>query len=212
MEAKKTRANGRASRKAILAAAADVFAENGYRGTSLTEIANRVGMTQPGLLHHFNTKDQLLLAVIQEHETTSEHSHSMVEDLGPENFLLVESIEKLATSNMGARQAQLLLTTLSAEAIPRDHPLHEHFVQRYRTFRRGLATILARAQEHGKVREDINPQQVAREMIATLDGLHLQWLLDPKEINLKKALRTYAERLADDLAPTRVRTAETASV
>jgi AcrR family transcriptional regulator len=212
MEEKKTRANGRASRKAILAAAADVFAENGYRGTSLTEIANRVGMTQPGLLHHFNTKDQLLLAVIQEHETTSEHSHSMVEDLGPENFLLVESIEKLATSNMGARQAQLLLTTLSAEAIPRDHPLHEHFVQRYRTFRRGLATILARAQEHGKVREDINPQQVAREMIATLDGLHLQWLLDPKEINLKKALRTYAERLADDLAPTGVRTAETASV
>src|SRR5687767_3676668 len=107
MEEKKTRANGRASRKAILAAAADVFAENGYRGTSLTEISNRVGMTQPGLLHHFNTKDQLLLAVVQEHEASSEHHRSMVEDLAPDNFLLVDSIEKLAASNMGARQAQL---------------------------------------------------------------------------------------------------------
>ena len=211
MEEKKTRANGRASRKAILAAAADVFAENGYRGTSLTEISNRVGMTQPGLLHHFSTKDQLLLAVVQEHEASSEHSHSMVEDLAPENFLLVESIEKLAISNMGARQAQLLLTTLSAEAIPRDHPLHDHFVQRYRRFRRGLAGILARGQEHGKVRADVDPKQVAREMIATLDGLHLQWLLDPKEINLKKALRAYAERLADDLAPSAARPAEPAS-
>ena len=159
---KKTRANGRASRKAILVAAADVFAENGYRGTSLTEIANRVGMTQPGLLHHFSTKDQLLLAVVEEHEAHSEHSATMVEDLAPENFLLVESIEKLAASNLGARQAQLLLTTLSAEAIPRDHLLHEHFVQRYRRFRRGLASLLAAAQQHGKVRADINPQQVAR--------------------------------------------------
>src|SRR4051812_7297177 len=106
MPEKKTRANGRASRKAILAAAADVFAENGYRGTSLTEIANRVGMTQPGLLHHFSTKDQLLLAVVEEHETNSEHANSMMEDLAPGNFLLVDSIEKLAASNARARQAQ----------------------------------------------------------------------------------------------------------
>ena len=201
MAEKKTRANGRASRKAILAAAADVFAENGYRGTSLTEIANRVNMTQPGLLHHFSSKDLLLLAVIQEHEASSEHSASMMEDLAPENFRFVESLEKLAASNIGARQAQLLLTTLSAEAIPRDHPLHEYFVQRYRRFRRGLTAIVASAQEAGTLRSDINPQDLAREIIATLDGLHLQWLLDPREINLKKALRSYAERLAADLAP-----------
>jgi AcrR family transcriptional regulator len=203
MEEKKTRANGRASRKAILAAAADVFAENGYRGTSLTEIANRVGMTQPGLLHHFNTKDQLLLAVVEEHEQSSEHTNSLTDDLAPEKFHLVDSIEKLALGNVRARQAQMLLTTLSAEAIIRDHPLHDHFVQRYRTFRRGLGNMLARAQEHGAMRADVNPQEIAREIIATLDGLHLQWLIDPKEINLKKALRSYAERLAADLAPSR---------
>jgi AcrR family transcriptional regulator len=203
MAEKKTRANGRASRAAILTAAADVFAENGYRGTSLTEIANRVGMTQPGLLHHFSTKDQLLLAVVQAHEEDSEHNAGM-EDLTPENFRLADSLEKLAASNAGARQAQLLLTTLSAEAIPRDHPLHDHFVQRYKRFRRGLAAILVGAQENGFVRRDIQPQEVAREIIATLDGLHLQWLLDPKEINLKKALRAYAERMERDLAPARV--------
>jgi AcrR family transcriptional regulator len=200
MAEKRTRANGRASRKAILAAAADVFAENGYRGTSLTEIANRVGMTQPGLLHHFSTKDQLLLAVVHEHEEDSEHL-AVMEDLTPENFRLAVSLERLATSNAGARQEQLLLTTLSAEAIPRDHPLHTYFVQRYKRYRRGLAEILAGAQEHGAVRTDVNTQELAREIIATLDGLHLQWLLDPKEINLKKALRAYAERLERDLAP-----------
>jgi AcrR family transcriptional regulator len=203
MVEKKTRANGRASRKAILAAAADVFAENGYRGTSLTEIANRVGMTQPGLLHHFSTKDQLLLAVVEAHEEAPEH-RAMLEDLTPENFHLSASIEKLATSNARARQEQLLLTTLSAEAIPRDHPLHEYFTLRYKLYRRELAAILAGAQQHGTVRADVNTQELAREIIATLDGLHLQWLLDPREINLKKALRAYAERLERDLAPASV--------
>jgi AcrR family transcriptional regulator len=203
MVEKRTRANGRASRKAILAAAADVFAENGYRGTSLTEIANRVGMTQPGLLHHFSTKDQLLLAVVQTHEDSSEHL-AVMDALTPENFRLSDAVEKLAASNAGARQEQLLLTTLSAEAVPRDHPLHDYFTQRYRRYRRGLATIVSGAQENGLVREDVNAQELAREIIATLDGLHLQWLLDPREINLKKALRAYAERLERDLAPTSV--------
>lgn len=205
MAEKKTRANGRASRRAILAAAADVFAENGYRGTSLTEIANRVGMTQPGLLHHFNTKDELLLAVVQDHEETSENRNTITSHLDPDNFQLVDHIERLAAINSRARQEQLLLTTLSAEAILRNHPLHEHFVQRYKTFRRGLAAILARAQASGTIRADIDPSEVARDMIATLDGLHLQWLLDPKEINLRKALRSYAERLAEDLAATPAR-------
>jgi AcrR family transcriptional regulator len=203
MAEKRTRANGRASRAAILAAATEVFAENGYRGTSLTEIANRVGMTQPGLLHHFSTKDQLLLAVVQADEESSEHM-AVMDHLTPEHFGLAEAVERLATLNAGARQAQLLLTTLSAEAIPRDHPLHTYFVQRYKRYRRGLAAIVSGAQEKGTVRADVNAQELAREIIATLDGLHLQWLLDPKEINLKKALRAYAERLERDLAPTAV--------
>src|SRR5689334_11485904 len=176
MAERRTRANGRASRSAILAAAAEVFAERGYRGTSLTEIANRVGMTQPGLLHHFSTKDQLLLAVVQAHEESSEHL-AVMEDLTPDHFGLADSVEKLATSNARARQEQLLLTTLSAEAIPRDHPLHEYFVQRYKRYRRGLGEIVSGAQKKGSVRADVNAQELAREIIATLDGLHLQWLL-----------------------------------
>jgi AcrR family transcriptional regulator len=199
---RRTRANGRASRKAILVAATDVFAEKGYRGTSLTEIANRVGMTQPGLLHHFKTKDELLLAVVEDYEALPERVQSFQERLAPERFELAAQLEHLASTNAGARQEQLLLTTLSAEAIPLNHPLHEYFLHRYKRFRRSLTEIFVRAQESGAVRPDVNAADVAREVIATLDGLHLQWLLDPKEINLKKAMRDYARRLTAELSPT----------
>lgn len=198
-EVKKTRANGRASRQAILAAALDVFAERGHRGTSLTEIASRVGMTQPGLLHHFGTKEQLLLEVVREREAHTKRE--IVDHLDPARFDVQEAIETLAGINEQAAVEQSLLTTLSAEAIPADHPLHEYFVRLYRENRKKLAETLRGAQAEGAIRPDVEADVVAREIIATLDGLRLQWLLDPAKVNLKRSLSAYAQRVAAELAP-----------
>jgi AcrR family transcriptional regulator len=199
VEAKKTRANGRASRKAILVAALEVFAERGHRGTSLTEIANRVGMTQPGLLHHFGTKEQLLLEVVEaQEERTAELN---MPHLQKGDFHLKEAIETLGTLNQELAVEQQLLATLSTEAIPADHPLHDHFVNEYRDRRKRLAQSIRAEQKAGRVRADVDTAAVAREIIATLDGLRLQWLLDPDKVSLKQALATYATRITDELAP-----------
>jgi AcrR family transcriptional regulator len=198
---KKTRANGRASRQAILTVAHDVFAERGHRGTSLSEIASRVGMTQPGLLHHFPTKDELLLEVVRNQEERTRTT--IQEHLTAEAFDLKQAIRALASVNKAASVEHLLLTTLSAEAIPEDHPLHDYFVSRYRDSRSRLAAVLESAQAEGKIRADVNPAQAAREIIATLDGLHLQWLLDPRKVDLEQVLEQYADRLEADLTPAR---------
>lgn len=198
MVEKKTRANGRASRQAILAAALDVFAERGHRGTSLTEIASRVGMTQPGLLHHFGTKDELLLQVVREREERSKQA--VVDHLSPGSLRIQQAIEALAEVNEHAAVEQLLLTTLSAEAVPDDHPLHEYFVRRYRQNRDDLAESLRRAQADGVIKLDVDPAAIAKEIIATLDGLRLQWLLDPAKVNLKRSLSQYAQRISAELA------------
>ena len=51
-------------RTQIMDAAVKLFGEVGYRSTSLRDIATRVGITHPGLLYHFNSKEDLLLAVL----------------------------------------------------------------------------------------------------------------------------------------------------
>src|SRR5580658_9040189 len=58
------RTRGEESREAILAAARQLFGQRGFRGTSLASIAEAAGLSQPGLLHHFPSKTDLLLAVL----------------------------------------------------------------------------------------------------------------------------------------------------
>lgn len=49
----------------ILDAAQEVFAEHGFRGGTVDEIASRAGMSKPNLLYYFKTKKALYRAVLQ---------------------------------------------------------------------------------------------------------------------------------------------------
>ena len=67
-ETRRGYARGRERREEILAAADAAFARHGFRGASLATIADEVGLSQPGVLHHFPSKEHLLLEVLRYRE------------------------------------------------------------------------------------------------------------------------------------------------
>jgi AcrR family transcriptional regulator len=57
------RAEGTAVRDRVLEAAVDLFAEQGYDGTSVAQVIARAGVAKGGFYHHFASKEQLLYEV-----------------------------------------------------------------------------------------------------------------------------------------------------
>ena len=61
--------------------------------------------------------------------------------------------------------------------------------------------LLQREHEEGRIRADADIDQLAREIIAVIMGLEVQWLADPDRVDLETSIRDYIDRLIRDLAP-----------
>jgi AcrR family transcriptional regulator len=64
MGAELTESDGETTRQRILREASALFAQKGYHGTSTREIATAVGVQQPSLFHHFESKDAIMSDLI----------------------------------------------------------------------------------------------------------------------------------------------------
>lgn len=192
-DARNRQARGLRRRQQILDAAVELFASKGYRGTGVAALADHVGMTPTGLLYYFGTKERLLREVVAERDRADQ-----VDFLGE---LTLRNLGELGRHNVETAVLTRLYAVLGAESFDPDEPLHDFFVERYETAR-GLARDILRSDvAAGRARPDIDVDQLAVEVIATLIGLEIQWLTDPERIDLATVTDAYFERLATELEP-----------
>jgi AcrR family transcriptional regulator len=190
-------AKGRAKRAEIIERATALFGEVGYRGSSLREIAARCGISHPGLLHHFPTKEALLTAVL-EHRDEQDVERYFTSAVGGVEQL--RRVVRLAARNETRRGIVELYAVLSAEATAADHPAHDFFVRRYRAAVAAMRAAYQQARADGELREGVDPEVAARELVALMDGLQLQWLLDKGATPMAEIVRRHVqERLTTPL-------------
>jgi AcrR family transcriptional regulator len=178
-------AKGRAKRRDILDQASALFGEAGYRGTSLREIAARCGLSHPGLLHHFPTKESLLLAVLTHRD---EVDQQRVAAGRPGGAAALRRLVDVVALNATRRGIVELFTVLSAEATAADHPAHDYFVDRYQRIVQELETAYAGARADGDLLAGIDPSAAARDLVALMDGLQIQWLLGDGSLDMAAAV------------------------
>lgn len=188
-------AKSEGTRRAILDAALDVFAESGFRAGSIREVATRVEMSEAGLLHHFRSKTALLQAVLDHRE---EQSRAILNFDAPDGLETLHGLVTLTVHNASTPGVVELYCTLSAEAISPDHPAHEYFARRYSQGRDRLAQAFERIAAMGRLAHGVVPYRAAVATIALMDGLQLQWLLDPSSTDMAESLREFLARLVLD--------------
>ncbi|MGT2425363.1 TetR/AcrR family transcriptional regulator [Amnibacterium kyonggiense] len=183
-------AKGRAKRAEIIERATALFGEAGYRGASLREIASRCGISHPGLLHHFATKEALLIAVLEHRD-----EQDVAEFFTPpgRGVARLRRTVELAERNQRRRGIVELYTVLSAEATAADHPAHDYFVRRYRASRSSMREAYEQVREDGALRDGVDPDLAARELVAVMDGLQVQWLLDGCTSDMADLVRRHVQ-------------------
>jgi AcrR family transcriptional regulator len=183
-------AHGRTQRDRVLRAAMDIFSTQGYRGASLDAIADAVGITRQGLLHYFPSKVQLLLGVL---ELRGEETAAWMQEMFANSHDLAEALLTLVRHNQERPEIVRLFTVLAAESVNADHPGHERFVGRYRFVREDMSKQLALQQAEGTISDAIEPERLATLLIAVMDGLQIQYLLEPDAVDM---VRPFADLLS----------------
>jgi AcrR family transcriptional regulator len=145
--------------------------ERGHRSLTTLAVANRAGISEPGLLYHFPTKEALLVAAL------AAFDEQQLSQLAPGESL--ETAPERAA--LGVRRTNIvhLYTALLGEASNPDHPAHGYFRERWRVGREIPARDISLLQERGEIDPDIDPARAATWILAAWDGLQAHWLVDP---------------------------------
>lgn len=181
----RTRPATRIKRTEILKAAVEIFGNKGSTNGTLADVAERVGMTHAGVLHHFGSKQKLLLEVLAYRDQAD--VQDLVEKHIPDGPELFVHLVRTAFANVHRPGIVQAYTVLSSESVTDDHPGREYFEDRYTTLRReGAAAFHELCAQEG-VTEPATVAAASASILAVMDGLQLQWLLHPDVVDLGEA-------------------------
>lgn len=178
----------------------EIFATRGYNNASLAEVANRVGLTQQGLLHYFPSKVGLLTGVLDHRDATE------IDELArerPRGLAFLRHLVETARHNATQKGIVRLYAVLSAESVTDSHPAQAYFRDRYRGLRAMIVEALREARESGDVTTNADDETTAAAIIAVMDGLQVQWLLAPETTDMATATETAITALVGTELPPR---------
>lgn len=165
------------TRARIVEAAFAEFSAGGYEASSLRTIAAAAGLSHPGLLHHFPTKQALLEAVL----TAQEEAGQEAFDGTPAPTTAAELADVVSAAVALDRRATALVQLRARLAVAGgdpQHPAHDFAVRRYERLASQMAGQIAALPE-GEIGGGVRPQEAADILLATIEGLLVRGLTEP---------------------------------
>ncbi|KPH06491.1 TetR/AcrR family transcriptional regulator (plasmid) [Rhizobium acidisoli] len=187
---------GETRRAEILTAAMRRFAEDGYQNAAIGDIARDVGLSLPGLLHHFPTKVDLLLAILAQRDL---ESADFIEHYRSDLSGLLKGMVAIFRRNADMIEVVRAFAILNAESLMKGHPAKAWFLARATQMQKDVAATFERAIADGTIDAKTDGRAMAAELIAVMDGLQMLWLRDPDRFDMVGGLEAYVGRLLASL-------------
>src|SRR6266516_398955 len=171
------------ARGALLEAAAEVFAERGFRDATVDEVAERAGYSKGAVYWHFDGKDDLFAALIDDRvDRVAWEMIELLESAPPGQDMGPEASRRFAELLRGERELLLLYHESWSQAV-RDPRLRARYARRRAELRKRVAQALRIRVEHlGGPAESVPVEAMATVILSLAAGLAQERLIDPDAV------------------------------
>ena len=184
------------TRSKILASAIKLFSSRGFNAASVDDICMDAGISKGAFYHHFKSKQELFLALLDGWLQPSDNAIETSKDrTAPETFMqITEAFPYIfATANEGL--PMFLEFWLQAS---RDEKIWQASIAPYRRYHKYFTTLIKKGVDEGSFVQ-VDPDLTSRMIISTAMGLLLQSLLDPKGAKWEKVARDSTTMLVNSM-------------
>lgn len=173
-------------RQTILDAALEVFIGKGYQLSTINDIATRCGLSVGALYRYFDTKGDILLALVEERLGRTPDFFARLTERSGDPWERLDRAVDLYTSALQIRHpttGRLLLVTM-AEAV-QDGEVRRGLQQRFGALVEYVRSIIADGIELGRFRADADPTALSALLLCMADGVAVYWVTGAPEVDLR---------------------------
>jgi TetR/AcrR family transcriptional repressor of nem operon len=159
------------TRERLLQAAFREVRRSGFQSAGIDTILAATNVTKGALYHHFDSKEALGYAIVEEiiaKIVSDRWLHPLLSDGQPINILI--GIIRQIPGRPADVRAGCPLLNLATEMSPLDEQFRKRLEKIFLAWQEGVATLLRRGQAQGTVRRDLNPDEAASFLIAMVEG------------------------------------------
>lgn len=191
------REQGEQTRRAILDAAIELYAETGVRGTGLMAIGERAGVHHATVLYHFRSSRELLLAVLAERDRR--FIEYVREAYAVGGLSTLRAMPIVGRFNLEHPVWAKLFAVLQVENLDERDPAHAYFVERRNDGAALVRAALHQAKARGEIRADVDEDATIDTVLAFTAGILVQHFLCPDRVDLMAAYERFTTMLIADL-------------
>ncbi len=184
----------------ILRAALTCFARKGYHQTTMDDIVKESGLSKGGIYWHFSGKHDLLTSLFTTMIGDPEEIFAPIRAASTSARQKLEAVldlfEKSVVDTPFSQWMPLLLEVWVQNE--RDPEMQEIAVQIWARYRRPLAQIIRDGIDSGEFRP-VDADTLANILIGVYDGLMMQWMIDPAQVDWKAVRETLMDTLVAGL-------------
>ncbi len=179
------------SRQEILRAAARLFQQQGYDGTSMNDVAAALKLSKGGLYHHFQSKDEILFNLMDHAmDITQERVINAVRGIVDPEGRLRALIRLHISVVLSIRDREI--TVMLHENHPLPPPLRKRINTRKKDYVHFVEKLIAEVQSSRGSKASVSPRAAAFALMGMINWIY-QWYRPEGTLTEESLVRQYTE-------------------